>query len=263
MDYTQFALFSDLDGTLFGPNRQVSPENLAALAQFRAGGGLFGVSTGRSPVNLRDMLPPGITNTWSVVLNGAMAYDFATGQAALTQALAHMDSFVRWVLAAYPAVNVLLCTQSQMFFLSDPGRADPDFLASHQPCVLGWPPAGEAWLKLLLSGPPQALAAIAARAVPADWVYSSPTYLEFLPRGVNKGRCLSALGQLPALKGRTIVAVGDWNNDLALLAAADIPAAVANALPEVQAMAKLHLPDCSQHAIAWLIDRALPNLPPE
>ena len=107
MDYTQFALFSDLDGTLFGPNRQVSPENLAALAQFRAGGGLFGVSTGRSPVNLRDMLPPGITNTWSVVLNRAMAYDFATGQAALTQALAHMDSFVRWVLAAYPAVNVL------------------------------------------------------------------------------------------------------------------------------------------------------------
>ena len=71
------------------------------------------------------------------------------------------------------------------------------------------------------------------------------------------------MGQLPALKGRTIVAVGDWSNDLALLAAADIPAAVANALPEVQAMAKLHLPDCSQHAIAWLIDRALPNLPPE
>ena len=207
MDYTQFALFSDLDGTLFGPNRQVSPENLAALAQFRAGGGLFGVSTGRSPVNLRDMLPPGITNTWSVVLNGAMAYDFATGQAALTQALAHMDSFVRWVLAAYPAVNVLLCTQSQMFFLSDPGRADPDFLASHQPCVLGWPPAGEAWLKLLLSGPPQALAAIAARAVPADWVYSSPTYLEFLPRGVNKGRwhfLLSPLDCLPAKAGGAV-----------------------------------------------------------
>ena len=63
-----------------------------------------------------------------------------------------------------------------------------------------------------------------------DRVYTSPTYLEFLPRGVHKGRCLRDLRCLDVLRGRRMVAVGDYTNDLELLAEADISVAVANAL---------------------------------
>ncbi len=49
MDYHNLALFSDLDGTLLDSQRQVSRENRQALEHFIAGGGLFGISTGRAP----------------------------------------------------------------------------------------------------------------------------------------------------------------------------------------------------------------------
>ena len=58
MKYDKIALFTDLDGTLLNSRRQVSDENLAALARFTAEGGLFGISTGRAPSNALDILPP-------------------------------------------------------------------------------------------------------------------------------------------------------------------------------------------------------------
>lgn len=78
MDYCNLALFSDLDGTLLDRNRQVSRENREALAHFIAGGGLFGISTGRAPMNALELLPGVPINTWSVVLNGAEAYRYQT-----------------------------------------------------------------------------------------------------------------------------------------------------------------------------------------
>ncbi|MEE1329409.1 MAG: HAD hydrolase family protein, partial [Oscillospiraceae bacterium] len=71
MKYDKIALFTDLDGTLLNGRRQVSDENLQALARFTAEGGLFGISTGRAPSNALDVLPPLPINTWSVFLNGA------------------------------------------------------------------------------------------------------------------------------------------------------------------------------------------------
>lgn len=82
MDYSSIALFSDLDGTLFDSGLRVSPENREALARFIRGGGRFGISTGRSPSNSALLLPEVPVNTWSVVLNGAEAYQFSTGTVA-------------------------------------------------------------------------------------------------------------------------------------------------------------------------------------
>ena len=79
MDYHNLALFSDLDGTLLDSQRQVSRENRQALEHFIAGGGLFGISTGRAPLNALALLPGVPINTWSVVLNGAEAYRYQTG----------------------------------------------------------------------------------------------------------------------------------------------------------------------------------------
>ena len=42
---------------------------------------------------------------------------------------------LQWVLERLPQVNVLLCSESRLFFLSPQDLADPDFLATHQPCT--------------------------------------------------------------------------------------------------------------------------------
>ena len=269
MDYHNLALFSDLDGTLLDSQRQVSRENRQALEHFIAGGGLFGISTGRAPLNALALLPGVPINTWSVVLNGAEAYRYQTGTVAFPRVLPQLRAaaLVQWVLERLPRTQVLLCSESRLFFLSPRDLADPDFLLSHQPCTftnlgaaLDYP-----WLKILFAAPRPDLEHLEQWATDygilevMDRVYTSPTYLEFLPRGVHKGRCLRDLRCLDVLKNRRMIAVGDYTNDLELLREADVSIAVANALPEVQAAAAYHTLSNKQSAFAHIIREILPD----
>ena len=270
MDYSGIALFSDLDGTLFNSNRQVSPENRRALERFIAGGGLFGISTGRSPSNASRLMPGVPINTWSVVLNGAEAYQFSTGTVAFPQTLTHlrMAVFVKEVLERLPDVNVLLCSESRLLFLSHQDRVDKRFWDSHQParfCSLG-EALSYPWLKVMFCAPREVLERLErcaeARGIfdICDRVYTNINYLEFLPVGANKGVCLHKLRNMEELLGRKFVAVGDWTNDLELLQEADVAVAVENALPEVKSLADYITCSHDDHAIAYLIDRILPAL---
>ena len=163
---------------------------------------------------------------------------------------------------------MLLCSESRLFFLSPQDLADPDFLATHQPCTFTGLEAALCypWLKLLFAAPRPILERLEGWAVDhsilevMDRVYTSPTYLEFLPRGVHKGRCLRDLRCLDVLRGRRMVAIGDYTNDLELLAEADISVAVANALPEVRAAADYHTVCQDESAIAHLIYEILPRI---
>ena len=100
MRYDKIALFTDLDGTLLNSRRQVSEENLQALARFTAEGGLFGISTGRAPSNALDVLPPLPINTWSVFLNGAESYHFQNHKAGTVKTLPNEQllPLIAWVL---------------------------------------------------------------------------------------------------------------------------------------------------------------------
>ena len=76
MRYDQAAILTDLDGTLFNSQGDVSQADRAAIREFIAGGGLFAVATGREPRNARRHLPDVPLNGPSVCLNGAAIYDF-------------------------------------------------------------------------------------------------------------------------------------------------------------------------------------------
>lgn len=270
MDFSNIALFSDLDGTLFDRDLRVSPENRAALERFVDGGGLFGISTGRSPSNAALLLPELPINTWSVVLGGAEAYRFSSRTVAFPRTLTRlrMAVFLRTVLQLLPEVTVLVCSESCLFFLSPPQQVDRAFLDSHQPAsfvtlerALQFP-----WLKVLFHAPRELLRRLEEGAAKRGVfevccrVYTQPDYLELLPVGTNKGACLHRLRNMEELLGRTIVAVGDWTNDLELLGEADVAVAVENALPEVKYRADFLTADHNNHALAHLIHHILPQI---
>ena len=91
-------------------------------------------------------------------------------------------------------------------------------------------------------------------------VYTCPTYLEFLPQGVHKGRCLGDLRCLDVFRQRRMIAIGDYSNDVELLQEADIAVAVDNALPEVKAVADYCTVSHNDSAIAHLIANILPRI---
>ena len=84
-----------------------------------------------------------------------------------------------------------------------------------------------------------------------EWTFSSNRYLEFNPAGVNKGHGLRRLAAALGIDMADTVAVGDSANDLAMIEAAGLGAAVANATPEVAAAADVRLDaTCDDGAIA-------------
>ena len=270
MDYSQFAIFSDLDGTLFNEQSKISPENRAALEQFMAQGGLFGLCTGRSPSNAATMLDGLQVNTWSVMLGGAEAYHFPSHNVAFPKTLTRirMAVFLWEVLELLPQIDVLVYTESRLFFLSDPEKVDPAFWDSHQPAsfvslseALYFP-----WLKVLFRAPREVLQVLEEGAARrgifeiCSRVYTREDYLEFLPVGVHKGMCLRNLRTLEELKDRKFVVVGDGLNDLEALGEADIAVAVENALPIVKYRAGYMTASNENHALARLIYDILPTL---
>ncbi len=78
-----------------------------------------------------------------------------------------------------------------------------------------------------------------------------------LPAGVNKASGLSAWLQHAGISARSVVAVGDAENDLALLTACEGSAAVANALPSVQTACDLVLGADHGAGVRELIQRLL------
>lgn len=270
MTYDKIALFTDLDGTLLNSKREVSPENLAALHRFVSDGGAFGISTGRAPSNALDVLPPLPINTWSVFLNGAESYHFQKQTAGTVKVLPQKQLFplITWVLETFPQINVQICAVDALLFVSDPAYEDHDFVDTHQPMRNAslQEAASHRWLKILFSGDRAILEQISAKArqeqIPdtADMVYTTYTYLEFLPKNTNKGNCLHDLRQQPELTDRTFIAIGDYSNDLELLQEADVAIAVANALPEVKAIADFITCSNDEHALADLIENIIPRL---
>jgi Cof subfamily protein (haloacid dehalogenase superfamily) len=87
-----------------------------------------------------------------------------------------------------------------------------------------------------------------------DFIRSEKTLYEILPKGVNKGTVLLKLAELLDINIKKTVAVGDYNNDIAMLKVAGTSFAVSNAVKEVKAVADHITVSNNEHAIAVIID---------
>ncbi|MGH1648422.1 Cof-type HAD-IIB family hydrolase [Enterococcus gilvus] len=85
--------------------------------------------------------------------------------------------------------------------------------------------------------------------------YSSNRYIEFNPKGVNKGIALQTLAEHLAIPMNETIAIGDNTNDLAMIRAAELGIAVANAVPAVKEVAQ-HTTNANheQSAVAEIIE---------
>ncbi|MBR2532144.1 MAG: HAD hydrolase family protein [Lachnospiraceae bacterium] len=277
MKYSNAAILTDLDGTLFNSQGKVSADDRASIQEFIDGGGLFGIASGREPHNARLHLPDLSLNGPSIVLNGAAVYDFA-GHRYLNTILMDKEA----------AVDVLLHCQEQdlpldqqvyttegIFYASPVEIANPEFLRVSQP--FSFMPLQalkeKKWFKILfLEREPDALAPMREYlaqkgyerrlSLVEGWtdVVKVGKYQELLPLGINKGTAVDSLRQLPVYEGRTIFAIGDYWNDREMLCAADVPCAPENAINEIKEVCRYILPSHNDSAIAYLIRKVIPTV---
>lgn len=99
---------------------------------------------------------------------------------------------------------------------------------------------------------------IQTAGLPLECVPSEPGCVDIMALGVNKRRGLEHLVQLLDISQRHLIAAGDYTNDLEMIRYAGIGVAVANALPEVKAIANyVTKRDNDHNAVAEIVNKFL------
>ena len=239
-------LVTDLDGTLFYKG-DVSRENCEAIRYFQSEGGLFSVASGRYRKWLLDWQDFILPNTWCAMVNGAVICDRKGENVILQQPMdagyLHLASRI-WE-ACPRMTRVTFVSFEGPLFVS---RGEPLPEATVEPVgykMVFHVPAedSDAYLQAVkeLAGPQY--------LVMRSWING----IEVQKRGTGKGDAVRHMRRLLGNRVHTVVAVGDYENDLDMIREADVGYAVGNACDALKAVADRITVSAAEHAIARVI----------
>lgn len=273
-DLSNILIVTDLDGTFFGKHGSPIERNLEAVARLKAQGGHFTIATGRTNLNLKHKWRDAadLVNAPVVGCNGAMLCDLRTDRMIDGRLMnrEHIVELIHLMLKEYPNLGSRISVEEG--FLSSPiqrercPEVDGD-LNKVFPAKVFTLPEDEwlslaDWYKVVVRGPVEELdsfRALVERTWPDRYTTSKSgaTYLEFQAPDTTKATMLPALREYVENKvGKPVklYACGDYENDLTMLAAADVAVCPTNALDCVKAVSDVCLCHHTEGLIASLIE---------
>lgn len=264
MDIRNVIILSDMDGTLLNSKKQISDTDREAIERFTAMGGKFTVATGRTLQSFeqyRSMidLPMPV-----VMYNGGGIYDYANEKMLYSRFLpCNAREIAAELLQLMPELGGEVLTSDGTYVFSN-----TDYMQYHTR-ICGITPEfadiddipDNGWFKVLFTIAPEEIPNLELLVkhlgydMEADFVKSSDIFLEMLPKGSSKGSALNEYRRIEGMEDMTFVAIGDFNNDIEMLKAADIGACPANAEEEVKQSADIILEHTNdEDAVAELIE---------
>lgn len=260
-DPKKVCIITDLDGTFLPRSKKPLPQDLVAVREFEATGGLFTIATGRTVQASRRYPEELGLKSPMIVFNGAAIYDAAVGKLLYVQPLPEeARAMTASILADNPHAGVeVLCTD-ETWVLNN-----TDYEQEHIRICGVTPKYGTAdevtgtWLKVLFAMNPDAIPAFICyiderHFTNVSFIRSESKFYEMLPLGVSKGSALNAYRKLPGMEDFTFVAVGDYDNDIEMLKAADFAVCPKNAADSAKKCADLVLSrTCEEGAMEELI----------
>ena len=254
-------LCTDLDGTLFRNDKTVSKENLDAIEYFKSEGGSFTFVTGRLPyyVNICDVVKPNVPFGCD---NGGALYDKANEKYIWMQPIA--DDVVELadsVAEALPEVGIQVNTFYHAYFCRDNDTMQAFRVTTNLPdLVCDYREIDEPIAKFIFGSEKneeileiEKVLRAHKRADEFDFIRSERALFEILPKGINKGVIINKLSEYLGIDKKKTIAVGDYNNDVAMLREAGVGIAVANACKEAKAAADMITVSNEEHAIARVV----------
>ena len=265
MNYRLLAL--DVDGTLLDSAHALRPRVSAAVRAAQSSGLVVALATGKLLDSVRPLLSEMEVRGPQIVLNGAATQDSVSGEALRFCPLREEDrrAVLTAVREAAPDVLVSHFALDGIYmdykhpavgifdeYGEGPPIYVPDLLASDLP------PAA----KILLSGPPARLAELRAAVTPrlascVSITTTTPDFLEFFDPSAGKGRALLALRQRLRLPREAVIAIGDGENDLPLLAEAGLAVAMANGAATTRQAAGRVAPSNDEDGVAVVLEELL------
>ncbi len=255
---------TDLDGTLLGPDGEVSARTCAAIAAAHAAGIVVVAATGRSRLTAIDKLAGCPDIDWVVCSNGAMVWDRTSDTMHLHRSIHGRD--------AVALVDGLRDHPDELGFAWETvdGFGYDEVFMSHRrvdaaSLVVGdvsMPGPDDQVTKLLISH--RELLGHDLQRHLSDHLYAGVTvsssggpFIEATALGVDKASTLAGLAEAMGIEADAVMAFGDQHNDLQMLTWAGTGVAMANAHPEVAAavpvVTKSHAEDGVAHIIEGLL----------
>lgn len=255
----------DLDNTLLNSEKAISARNETVLKQLHANGIRVVLCTGRPIKAIQPLLKQlGLTepDDYSITFNGGLVQQNATGDILARTSLSKDDIAPLHAYAQQLGIPLDVIDLTQVFSLVDLGKSEYEaFLKGLMPfsdVTFADLPADDKFGKVVsastkaVDNRDQLPAAVTAKfhAVP-----SRRNLLEFLPQHTDKA---SGLKQLLAHFGEddnNLMAFGDEENDLGMLAAAKVGVAMDNAIPAVKAVASDHTLNNDADGVAVFLEQ--------
>ena len=245
-------LFLDLDGTLLNDAKQITQGNRDALNKALERGHGVIITTGRplkSALDQARKLELDRPGCYVIAYNGAVIYDWAEQKQLFSRTLPY-DAVFR-VFDRANSMDLHVQTYDTWNVLVEQ-RCD-DAAVRRYCGLIGMPfSVIEDVRKDLREEPVKCLVIIYEDKKDLikiqDWIrsnmgqevncfFSCDQYLEVVPKGMNKGEAVKMLCDLMQVSVEDAVAVGDAANDIAMIEAAGIGVAMANATQEVKQIA--------------------------
>ena len=229
---------TDLDGTLYKNDKTISKENKEAIEYFKREGGYFTFITGRLPYYSWDAFNAVEPNVPFGCINGGGVYDGAQNRYIWMMGLPK-DALilVRYIDELFSNIGIQLCCFNNTFFAKENNTTvrfrettglPPLFCDYNSFCE----PIG----KIIFCTEVESELLAVEKALKSheisdrfDYIRSERSLFEILPKGVNKGLALEKLCEYLKVDNRQTIAIGDYDNDVAMLRYAGCGIAVANA----------------------------------
>lgn len=255
----------DVDGTLVGSSGRVAPEVWAAAERARGHGIRLAVCSGRPAFGLaREFADRLDAAGWHVFQNGASVVRVATGESRSGSLPA--AAVERLVVTARRTGRVLeLYTDTQYAVESTGDRArrhagllgvpfrSRGFAELEGPIVRAqWLLAREEAEAVLAEPHPELHLSLSHSPVMPDTAFINMT-----PPGVDKATAVGALAEAYGVPLGRVMMVGDGYNDLGVMREVGHAVAMANAEPEVHALARYRVGDVERGGVAEALELAM------
>lgn len=243
-------IMSDYDGTLSVRKGEISEENRRAVEYFESEGGIFCIASGRDREFVLELGRQIPLNGWCVTVNGTVicSPDGRKNAVELPFPKGDIMRVCRRVIDACPKLQNIRHYEGAVFAELYPTDRFEDF----------YPNLTKPLYKLVVvvsAEDSDEYKEKIATLLGEDYIVARSwrNGIEIQPAGTGKGDAIARLRGLYGGKIHTVIAVGDYENDIDMIRKADIGYAVANATDSVKAAADRITVANTEHALAAII----------
>lgn len=260
----------DIDGTLLKEDRTISKETFNAIQKAKNKGIKIVLSTGRPILGIKKYLKElNLINEddYAIAYNGALVQNTKTGEIICKNPMTLSDLHYLYNLSKKLDVNIHALTDTTCITpkWSKYSQLESD-LNGIPLDIIDFNKIDEntTIVKIMFIDEPHILDRVVEQ-LPQELynkytiLRSTPYFLEFLNKKVNKGYGVELLAQTLGIKPEEIICVGDAGNDIHMIQFAGLGVAMGNAFPEVKDIADYVTLSNEEHGVAHVINKFILN----